>query len=82
MRGRGGKREGKGERGWTSCSSSLWSKRPGQPASDVAETKRKKEDTDVREGGRGGWKERGRERGKERGGGREGMDELFVLTVE
>ena len=49
------------------------SKRPGQLASDVAETKRKKENTEVREGGggrggRGRWKERGRERGKEREG--------------
>ena len=40
-------------------------------------------DTEVREreGGRG-WKERGRERGKGEGGGREGMDELFALSVD
>ena len=36
-----------------------------------------------RGGGGGVWKERGRESGgKREGGGREGMDELFALTVE
>ena len=87
---REGKGEGERERGegregmdeLFAFSVDTGSKRPGQPASDVAETKRKKENTEVREGERGMEREGKGEGERERGEGREGVDELFALTVE